>query len=109
MIISYITDMWTERTDPSILKLLGSRIKEFRQQAGLKQSDLAVSAGVGISTVAKLEKGESISLQLLVSVMRSLGLLENFEKLIPSPMLSPIQRRRMQTRRIIRVRGKNAK
>lgn len=100
--------MWTERTDPSILKLIGERIKEIRQQSGMKQSELAASAGVGLSTIAKLEKGQSISLQLLVSIMRSLGLLENFESLFPSPVLSPIWRRKMQVRKIIRVRGKHA-
>lgn len=100
--------MWTEKTDPSILKLLGTRIRERRQQAGLKQSELAKSAGVGLSTIAKLEKGQAISLQLFVSVMRSLGLLENFEKLVPPQALSPIQMRKTQPCKKIRVRGAHA-
>lgn len=42
-------------------------------------------------TVANIEKGKSVSLLLFISVLRSLGLLENLEQLVPEIRVSPIE------------------
>ena len=69
--------MWTELSDTAILSKLGTRLKAYRISRGLKQQELASESGVGISTIAKIESGQSVSFSLLISVMRTLGLLEN--------------------------------
>lgn len=69
--------MWTELSDTAILNKLGTRLKASRISSGLKQQELAAESGVGVSTIAKIESGQSVSLSLLISVMRTLGLLEN--------------------------------
>ena len=75
--------MWNEMTTPSILKEMGARLKEYRLRKGLMQSELAESAGVGVGTIAKMERGGAVSVQILLSVLRSLGLLENLEQFLP--------------------------
>ncbi len=100
--------MWTELSDNAILKDIGTRIKAYRIAMNMKQSELATESGIGISTVVKIESGQSVSLLLLISVLRTLGLLENLELLVPAAQPSPLQLLKMQGKRQQRVRTKNA-
>ena len=52
--------MWTELSDTAILNKLGARLKAYRISRGLKQQELAVESGVGVSTIAKIESGQSV-------------------------------------------------
>jgi transcriptional regulator with XRE-family HTH domain len=98
--------MWTELSDTAILNKLGTRLKASRISSGLKQQELAAESGVGVSTIAKIESGQSVSLSLLVSVMRTLGLLENLDLLVPEQKPSPIELLRTQGKQVKRVRTK---
>jgi transcriptional regulator len=55
-------------------------------------------------TVANIEKGKSVSLLLFISVLRSLGLLENLEQLVPEIRVSPIELKKLQGKKRYRVR-----
>ena len=96
--------MWTEMSDPAILVKLGGRIKDYRIQLGMKQSDLARLSCVGVNTIYKLEKGKSVSTALLISILRSLSLLENIETLVPETKLTPLQLLALQEKMPRRVR-----
>ena len=96
--------MWTELSDTAILKRLGTRLKAFRISRGMKQQELAAESGVGVSTIAKIENGQSVALSLLVSVMRTLGLLENLDLLVPEQKPSPMELLRTQGKQVKRVR-----
>lgn len=98
--------MWTELSDTAILKRLGTRLKAYRIASGMKQQELAAESGVGVSTIAKIEKGQSVALSLFVSVMRTLGLLENLDLLIPEQKPSPMELLRTQGKQVKRVRTK---
>ena len=98
--------MWIELSDTAILKQLGTRLKAHRISRGMKQQELAVESGVGVSTIAKIESGQSVSLSLLISVMRALGLLENLKLLVPEQKPSPMELLRMQGKKTQRVRTK---
>ena len=76
--------MWTELSDTAIMEKLGARMKARRISIGLKQQELAKESGVGISTITKIEGGQSVAFSLLISVIRTLGLLENLDQLIPA-------------------------
>ena len=75
--------MWNEMSNPAVLVKIGQRIKE---------------------TVANIEKGKSVSLLLFISVLRSLGLLENLEQLVPEIRISPIELKKLQGKKRYRVR-----
>ena len=96
--------MWTELSDTAILKKLGARLKAYRISGEMKQQELAAESGVGVSTIAKIENGQSVSFSLLISVMRTLGLLENLDILVPEQKPSPMELLKMQGRQAKRVR-----
>ncbi|MDY4160181.1 MAG: helix-turn-helix transcriptional regulator [Prevotella sp.] len=98
--------MWTELSDTAILNKLGTRLKDYRISSGLKQQELAMESGVGVSTIAKIESGQSVSFSLLISIMRTLGLLENLDLLVPEQKPSPMELLKMQGKQVKRVRTK---
>ena len=94
------TTMWNEMSNPAVLMRIGQRIKETR----IRQQELATASGVSPLTVANIEKGKSVSLLLFISVLRSLGLLENLEQLVPEIRVSPIELKKLQGKKRYRVR-----
>ena len=98
--------MWTELSDPIILQRLGSRIRDYRLRMEMTQGELAESSGVSMGTVVRLERGDTVSVLLLISILRTLGVLENLDNLLPELTISPIQMRKMQGKTVRRVRHK---
>lgn len=60
-------------TDNIILEKIGENIKCMRLEHNISQKGLAGSAGVAISSMAALERGENISLKSLVPILRALN------------------------------------
>jgi transcriptional regulator with XRE-family HTH domain len=98
--------MWTELSDPAILKRIGMQIKDYRIRMELTQNELAERSGVSPGSVVRLEQGCPVSTILFVSVLRTLGLLENLQVLLPELGISPIQMRKLQGKKKIRIRHK---
>ena len=98
------TTMWHEMSNPAVLVKIGQRIKETRIRQHITQEELATASGVSPLTVANIEKGKSVSLLLFISVLRSLGLLENLEQLVPETRVSPIELKKLQGKKRYRVR-----
>jgi len=96
--------MYTGLSDPAILKELGKRIREYRISQELKQSELAQQSGISLNTLGKIESGKPVSIVLFLSVLRSLGLLDNLELLVPEQRITPMQMLKYQGRRPKRVR-----
>lgn len=90
--------MWTEMSDPAILRQLGERQKKIRIRRKMTQGELAEQAGVSLLTVSNFEKGKSITVANLIKIMRTLSLLENFENFLPEPKISPIQLKEWQAK-----------
>ena len=90
--------------NPAVLMRIGQRIKETRIRQHITQEELATASGVSPLTVANIEKGKSVSLLLFISVLRSLGLLENLEQLVPEIRVSPIELKKLQGKKRYRVR-----
>ncbi|MBP5538564.1 MAG: helix-turn-helix domain-containing protein [Bacteroidales bacterium] len=88
------------------MKTLGTRLKACRIARGMKQQELAAESGVGVSTIAKIENGQSVAFSLLVSILRTLGLLENLDLLVPEQKPSPLELLRTQGKQVKRVRSK---
>lgn len=97
--------MWTERTNSAILKEIAVRLKEYRLRRNLQQKEVAENAGVSLDTVARFERGESITLEKFLRIIRVLDMLENIEAFIPEPPPSPILLRKLQGKKRYRVRN----
>ena len=53
---------------------IGSRVATTRRAAGMTQQDLAFAAGLSVTTVSKLERGQhEPSVRVLVEIGRALG------------------------------------
>lgn len=77
--------------DAAVLLAIGQGVRRARVGAGLRQADLAARAGVGGNTVSRIETGLSVSMALLVRVLRELGLLDGLLRIFPAEGLSPAE------------------
>jgi transcriptional regulator with XRE-family HTH domain len=98
-----------------ILVALGERLKTFRIRQGLPQSELARQAGIGVVALSHLETGRGSSLRTFISVLRSLGLYEGLNQLIPGAVIDPLSltrdakpRRRIKHRRLSRKKSEQS-
>ncbi|OCG03963.1 helix-turn-helix domain-containing protein [Gilliamella sp. wkB112] len=65
-----------------IVTMLCRRIKMARIEKNLSQVELAKKSEIGIATIKRIELGESITLQTLISVLRGLGELDQLNNLL---------------------------
>lgn len=65
-----------------IILSLCARIKETRISLSLTQQQLAERALVGIATVKRIEKGGSLNLDTLISLLRALNKLQNLDAIL---------------------------
>ncbi|MCH8533112.1 MAG: helix-turn-helix domain-containing protein [Saccharospirillum sp.] len=56
------------------LRRLGGNISISRKRRRMSQEDVASRAGIGVATLRRLEKGESVSLDILANVLVALNL-----------------------------------
>jgi transcriptional regulator with XRE-family HTH domain len=93
-------------TDAAALRELGSRIQRQRLDRNLTQQQLADQSEIARSTVARLEEGGGARLDVFLRVLRTLGLSDNLEALLPEPLPSPIEQLELQGRRRTRASGR---
>lgn len=77
------------KNNEEIKKLIGERIKNYRIQSGYSQSDLASRSGVSIHTISNIENGAEFTLTNLISILRALNLVDNFDLLVPEVAPNP--------------------
>lgn len=70
-------------SETSILKELGNRIKQHRISMNMTQAELAESCGVSMSTEVRIENGDDSKMSNYIKIITALGLVENFDILIP--------------------------
>lgn len=70
-------------------KLIGSRIKQYRINAGLSQKDLENESGVSARSISRLEQGAPVQLESLIKIMSALKLEKNIDLLIPDQTRRP--------------------
>ncbi len=83
-------------TDEAILHEIGRRLARRRVDMGLTQAKLARQAGVGRSTVERMEAGHSTQISSFIRVLRVLNLLQLFYDLFPKPGLHPMDLVKLQ-------------
>lgn len=78
-------------SDQTIVNEIGSRIRKQRLLQNYSQSELAIRAGLSISTIQKLEYGTPSTIKTVIQALRVLGKLESLNNFIPEPKPSPIE------------------
>jgi transcriptional regulator with XRE-family HTH domain len=98
---------WNGLSNVEIVLEIGNRLKKERIQKKLTQKQLAGKAGISLFTVAQIEKGNSVSVSMLVAVFRALRLLPNLELLLPEQPISPVALLTQTPKETKRVRKKS--
>ena len=85
------------KSNSEIISELGARFKEYRLFSNLTQKEVAAKAGVSIFTISQFEKGEArnIGFGTILSLLRSIGFLQEVEKLLPPLPMLPNQIKKM--------------
>ncbi len=95
--------MISNNSNDTLLIKLGERLLQHRLNKNMTQAALAKEAGVSGRTINRVEHGHSIQLSNLIRVLRSLGLLENIDALVPEPAISPLQQLKLKGRSRMRA------
>ena len=91
-------------TDDQVVADLGRRVTDHRIARDMTQADFADFAGVGRSTIQRIERGDSIQLSSFVKILRALGRLDGIDALLAPEIVSPIAEMERSERRRQRVR-----
>ena len=76
-------------SDMAILSRIGNHMRSSRLKQNITQQSLADAAGVSLSSLKKIEKGEIGSFDSLLRVMRTLGKLDVLQPLVDEEQMSP--------------------
>lgn len=75
--------------DAALLGRIGSEIERLRLEANRTRESVADHAGVGLSTLARLERDGSSTLLTLIKVLRALDRVDLLEALMTDPRPGP--------------------
>jgi transcriptional regulator with XRE-family HTH domain len=97
----------SEASDRALQEQLGSRLRALRLGRNESQEALALRAGVGKSTLQRLEEGRSGTIVTLLRVLRALGL-DDLDGLVPEVEKSPLAEARGERQSRVRARSPSA-
>ena len=92
-----------EYSIPELVKLLGTRFKDYRLRSHMTQKEVAEQSGVSINTITKFENGTtgSLSLGTFLLLMKAIGRIEGLDEIMPElPESAYLQRRGKKVQRI---------
>lgn len=95
---------WKRKTDAQVLEILGTRIKERRQQKRYTQEDLAQKAGISTNTLQKIEYGQNPTMTSFIQVLRALDEMEQLEQFLPPVQIRPMEMLLNEEKTVYRVR-----
>lgn len=76
-------------SDDAICSRVGEHLKTLRLRQNLAQETLSKEAGISVSSIKKIEKGQIASFDSLLRVIRTLGELDALAPLIEEVKISP--------------------
>lgn len=74
-----------EYSNGELAAQLGARFRDYRNALGLSQKQVALQSGVSVMTIVRFEKGQGNSIRLdnLIALLRSIQRLDDFYGLVP--------------------------
>lgn len=76
-------------SDAEIMKRIAGKIKELRLKQNISRQELAISSGVSLSSIVRIEDGEIKSFESFLRVVRTLGKIDIFTPLLQEEEISP--------------------
>ncbi|MBV6510775.1 MAG: hypothetical protein FMNOHCHN_00252 [Ignavibacteriaceae bacterium] len=90
---------WTSMTDDALMEQIGSFVKHHRLEQNISQADLAEKAAISRSTLSLLESGKTVTLAILIRILRALGLLHVMDTFAIDKKISPLALARMEQKK----------
>lgn len=92
-----MTDLY-EYSTPELVRLLGSRFKEYRMRCNLTQKEVAELSGIGLTTIHKFENGiaGNLSLSTFILLLKVVGQINALDDLLPELPESPYLMRKSE-------------
>ena len=80
-----------EYSTPEIVRLLGTRFKDYRMRCGLTPKDVSEQSGIGLTTIHKFESGvaDNLTLSTFILLMKTIGQINALDDLLPELPESP--------------------
>ena len=80
-----------EYSTPEIVRLLGTRFKDYRMRCALTQKDVSEQSGIGLTTIHKFESGvaDNLTLSTFILLMKAIGQINALDDLLPELPESP--------------------
>ena len=99
-----------EYSTPELVRLLGSRFKDYRMRCNLTQKEVAEQSGIGLTTIHKFENGtaNNLSLSTFILLLRVVGQVNALDDVLPELPESPYLVRREENK-AQRIRHTNKK
>lgn len=98
---------WLAMSDGALVETIGAFVKHHRLAQNKTQQQLATEAGINRSTITQIEKGEKITLQSLLQVLRVLNLLYIMDVFKIQEQLSPLQLAKLEQNKRQRARKRD--
>lgn len=94
-----------EYSTPELVRLMGTRFKEYRIRCNLTQKDVSEQSGVGLTTIHKFENGTAgnISLSTFIVLLKVVGQINAMDYILPELPESPYMMRK-DDKKVQRVR-----
>jgi transcriptional regulator with XRE-family HTH domain len=99
---------WASMSDKALMEIIGSFVQFRRLNQNKSQNDVAGAAAISRSTLSLLEKGEKVSLNTLIKVLRVIGSLDIMDVFKVNNEISPVEYARLQNKIRQRARKKNS-
>lgn len=80
-----------EYSIPELVKMLGSRFKDYRMRSNMTQKEVAEQSGLTVNTIHKFENGRvpNLSLSTFLLLMKAIGCINSLDEMMPELPESP--------------------
>ena len=80
-----------EYSTPELVRMLGTRFKEYRMLCNLTQKEVSELSGIGLTTIHKFENGTAgnLSLSTFLLLLKVIGQINSLNNLLPELPESP--------------------
>ena len=97
---------WRAMTDDVIISQIGLFIKKTRIAKNKTQKQLVTAAGINRGTLSQIENGESITLTMLIQILRALDALYVLDQFNVPNQISPIEAVKLKKKERKRASGR---
>ena len=98
---------WDSMSDSALAAYIGAFVRHHRLEQNKTQDELATAAGISRSTLSLLERGETVTVNTLIQVLRVLDQLSVLSAFEVRETLSPLALAKLQKEKRQRARSKS--